>query len=129
MDCQRFGPYPVDSDMHSILQSADRNISSVTVDDVFNSCLNLLHNILKTTECRKCRIFRPSRSHHCSLCKTCIDKLDHHCYFLNNCVGTKNYKFFLSYLFLSMINSLYMLILGIYQFYSFNIFKFLIIIK
>jgi len=76
--------------------------------------------LLKTTECRKCGIIRPLRSHHCSVCETCIDKLDHHCYFLNNCVGRKNYKFFLSYLFLSMINSLYMLTLGIYQFYLFK---------
>lgn len=42
-DCRRFGPYPIDSARHVILQSADRNISSVTVDNVFNSCLNLLH--------------------------------------------------------------------------------------
>ena len=42
-DCRRFGPYPVDSARHAILQSADKNISSVTVDDVLNHCLDLLH--------------------------------------------------------------------------------------
>ena len=72
-------------------------------------------DILKTTECKKCGIIRPIRSHHCSVCEKCIDKLDHHCYFLNNCVGRKNYKFFFSYLFLSMINSIYMIILCFYK--------------
>jgi ADP-heptose:LPS heptosyltransferase len=42
-DSRRFGPYPIDSARHVILQSADRNISSVTVDDVLNHCLDLLH--------------------------------------------------------------------------------------
>jgi hypothetical protein len=75
---------------------------------------------LKTTECRKCGIIRPLRSHHCSVCEKCIDKLDHHCYFLNNCVGRKNYKFFFSYLFLSMINSIYMIMLSFYKIYLFK---------
>ena len=77
-------------------------------------------NITNTTECKKCGIIRPSRSHHCSVCEKCIEKLDHHCYFLNNCVGRKNYKFFFSYLFLSMINSLIMIILGVFRFYLYK---------
>lgn len=77
-------------------------------------------NILNTTECKKCGIIRPSRSHHCSVCEKCIEKLDHHCYFLNNCVGRKNYKFFFSYLFLSMINSIIMIVLGVFRFYLYK---------
>ena len=42
-DYHRFGPYPIDSARHAILQSANKNISSVTVDDVLNHCLDLLH--------------------------------------------------------------------------------------
>ena len=45
-DPRKFGPYPVDSARHDILQSADKNISSITVDNVFNSCLDLLHKDL-----------------------------------------------------------------------------------
>ena len=75
---------------------------------------------IKTTECKKCGIIRPLRSHHCSICEKCIDKLDHHCYFLNNCVGRKNYKFFFSYLFLSMVNSLIMIFLGGFRFYLYK---------
>ena len=74
----------------------------------------------RTTECKKCGIIRPFRSHHCSICDICIIKLDHHCFFLNNCIGRKNYKFFFSYLFLSFINSVIALILAIYGFYLFK---------
>ena len=67
------------------------------------------------TICKKCGELRPPRSHHCSICNLCIDKLDHHCIFLNNCIGRKNYKFFCSYIFISLINTLIMLILSIYH--------------
>ena len=80
---------------------------------------NKAKSFLKTTECKKCGIIRPLRSHHCSICEICIDKLDHHCFLLNNCVGRKNYKYFFSYLFLSFLNSLIAIILGLYSFYSF----------
>ena len=29
--------------------------------------------------CRRCKAFKPDRSHHCSICKRCIMKMDHHC--------------------------------------------------
>lgn len=29
--------------------------------------------------CRKCKAFKPSRAHHCSICGRCIIKMDHHC--------------------------------------------------
>ena len=75
---------------------------------------------LITTECKKCGIIRPIRSHHCSICDTCIDKLDHHCFLLNNCIGRKNYRFFFSYLFLSFLNSIIAIILGLYHFYLYK---------
>lgn len=55
--------------------------------------------------CKKCSQLRPNRSHHCSICEMCVDKMDHHCYILNNCVGRKNYKYFFSYIFLTLINA------------------------
>ena len=67
------------------------------------------------TECKKCGKLRPPRSHHCSICNLCIDKLDHHCYFLNNCIGRKNYKYFCSYVFISLLNTLIMFILSFLQ--------------
>ena len=28
--------------------------------------------------CRRCKAFKPSRAHHCSMCGRCIVKMDHH---------------------------------------------------
>ena len=29
--------------------------------------------------CRKCKVFKPPRAHHCSICQRCVLKMDHHC--------------------------------------------------
>ncbi len=50
---------------------------------------------LEWTHCKKCRISRPPRCHHCSVCNRCILRFDHHCVWLNNCIGEKNYRNFL----------------------------------
>jgi hypothetical protein len=65
---------------------------------------NVIDNNYYNT-CKKCENLRSNRSHHCSVCNKCIEKMDHHCYLINNCVGKYNYKYFLSYIFLAIINS------------------------
>ena len=61
--------------------------------------------------CKRCRSFKPSRAHHCSLCNRCIIKMDHHCPWVNNCIGLGNHKLFLLFIFWINIISGYALIL------------------
>lgn len=49
--------------------------------------------------CHTCHIFRPPRSHHCSICDACIEKQDHHCIWLGVCIGRRNYIFFVVFIF------------------------------
>ncbi|KAF4688728.1 Zinc finger, DHHC-type containing [Perkinsus olseni] len=50
---------------------------------------------VKQKWCRTCRIYRPPRSHHCSVCDDCVTRFDHHCAVLGTCVGLGNYRYFL----------------------------------
>ncbi|KAI9094610.1 DHHC palmitoyltransferase-domain-containing protein [Phlyctochytrium arcticum] len=47
--------------------------------------------------CKTCMVFKPPRSHHCSVCNRCVLKMDHHCPWLNNCIGHENQAYFLRF--------------------------------
>ncbi len=68
--------------------------------------------------CRRCRSFKPQRAHHCSVCRRCIIKMDHHCPWVNNCVGIGNHKYFLLFVFYTMLSCIYSLALIITRFAS-----------
>jgi len=55
--------------------------------------------------CTKCSVHKPDRCHHCRVCKRCILKMDHHCPWVNNCVGWGNQKYFLLFLFYTVLLS------------------------
>lgn len=63
--------------------------------------------------CPTCKIEKPARSKHCAVCDRCVEKFDHHCIWLNQCVGRKNYKWFLSFIFLHIWICLYGSVAGI----------------
>ena len=60
--------------------------------------------------CMDCQIVKPPRSRHCDICKRCVAIYDHHCPWINNCVGQGNHRLFLTYISLTWINLLIVLI-------------------
>jgi len=48
--------------------------------------------------CKKCKLIKPPRAHHCSFCGRCVLKMDHHCPWVGSCVGFNNHKYFLQFL-------------------------------
>ena len=57
--------------------------------------------------CKTCDGLKPPRSHHCSICGKCVMRMDHHCPWMGNCVGLRTHKYFLCYLFWTVIACLH----------------------
>lgn len=53
--------------------------------------------------CRKCDNVCYLFDKHCSICGKCVVRFDHHCFILNACVGERNRRFFISFIFLALI--------------------------
>ncbi|KAJ0968611.1 hypothetical protein J5N97_025528 [Dioscorea zingiberensis] len=69
--------------------------------------------------CRKCNQLKPPRCHHCSVCGRCVLKMDHHCVWVVNCVGALNYKFFLLFLFYTLLETALVTLSLLSQFIAF----------
>ncbi|KAH7668328.1 palmitoyltransferase protein [Dioscorea alata] len=69
--------------------------------------------------CRKCNQLKPPRCHHCSVCGRCVLKMDHHCVWVVNCVGALNYKFFLLFLFYTLLETTLVTLSLLSQFIAF----------
>lgn len=65
------------------------------------------------SKCRTCTVQKPARSKHCVVCDQCVLKFDHHCIWINQCVGYHNYKWFLSFLILHALLTLYGFVIGL----------------
>lgn len=68
--------------------------------------------------CPKCKVKFSIRSKHCVICDKCTDNFDHHCYWVNNCIGGNNYKAFIFFLFLAVIDVGYLFGLAIFGFFE-----------
>ena len=66
-----------------------------------------------TKFCYKCFIKKTSTSKHCIICDRCYDDFDHHCFWINKCVAKRNYKLFMTFLFVAAIYLIFTLAITI----------------
>ena len=79
----------------------------------------LENNINLDNLCIFDQLIKSDSSFHCTICNRCSANYDHHCNFINNCLGTRNHKYFLTFLFVYFTYSLLIIGGGSYRFYTF----------
>ncbi|KAJ3424704.1 palmitoyltransferase swf1 [Anaeramoeba flamelloides] len=68
---------------------------------------NYDHQLFYPTRCRTCHFQKPARSKHDRFTNKCIARYDHYCTFLMKPIGLLNYRYYLLYLFFSLIMHCY----------------------
>ncbi|CUE71711.1 zinc finger protein, putative [Bodo saltans] len=69
-----------------------------------NQTVDLLHGVMiRCKSCRTCCVLRPPRGSHCRVCGCCVAGFDHHCVLLGSCVGRDNIRFFITFLWFTLI--------------------------
>ncbi|PLN74965.1 zf-DHHC-domain-containing protein [Aspergillus taichungensis] len=60
--------------------------------------------------CSTCRRYKPDRAHHCREVDRCVPKMDHFCPWVGGVVSETSFKFFIQFVFYTMIFCIYCLI-------------------
>ena len=69
-------------------------------EEVHQSFLDLIENGIDISNyCPKCQRKKEYGSFHCIICKKCVMNYRHHCFWTNNCIGSKNYFYFILFIF------------------------------
>ncbi|KAG7476783.1 hypothetical protein MATL_G00086420 [Megalops atlanticus] len=84
-------------------------VSEEHQDMMAQSCKPLRHR-----RCDHCLLQQPMRAKHCQTCQHCIRRYDHHCPWIENCVGERNHRWFILYLCVQLLASIW----GLYMAWS-----------
>ena len=88
-------------DTKNIFSNLDAPSASTTEEETMGK---------KYVYCTICKLAKPERAHHCSVCRKCYLRMDHHCFWVGNCIGLNNHKFFLMFIFYTILLSILVLI-------------------
>ncbi|KAK8061452.1 palmitoyltransferase pfa4 [Apiospora phragmitis] len=79
-------------------EKAGTQVKNKAVGGNDGSAMSTTRNGISQKRCKKCRLPKPPRSHHCRICGRCIPKMDHHCPWTSNCVSLQTFPHFLRFL-------------------------------
>ncbi|CAG9334442.1 unnamed protein product [Blepharisma stoltei] len=80
--------------------------------------LTLYEKIHPEFLCPKCIVKRTRTTKHCQHCGRCVDRYDHHCPWIRNCVGRKNYRVFIWFITICLIDFTYHIVISLLEFFK-----------
>ena len=100
-----------------VFKDPGRSKTFITINNIRQLMMQKEVKINLVKYCPKCLTRRNKNLRHCAICDECCEGFDHHCYWVNNCIGKNNYYLFISFLFFSFFDVLYILIICIFSFF------------